>query len=139
MAKTTPYNQACPVARTLDLIGDRWTLLIIRDLFLGKTRFSEFRTSDPAPPPKLLSERLQRLEQHGLVERVIYNGRPPRAEYRLTPEGRTLHPILREIVDWGLDHAFTDEEAHLRPAIRAYVARQVPEVAATGGHWTGEQ
>jgi DNA-binding HxlR family transcriptional regulator len=139
MAKTAPYNQACPVARTLDLIGDRWTLLIIRDMFLGKSRFSEFRKSVPAPPPKLLSERLQRLEQAGLVERAIYSERPVRAEYRLTPEGRTLHPILREIVDWGLEHTFNEEEeASLRPMIRGYVASRVPEVAAAGGRWKGE-
>jgi DNA-binding HxlR family transcriptional regulator len=129
MAKTSPYNQACPVARTLDLIGDRWTLLIIRDMFLGKSRFSEFRQSNPAPPPKLLSQRLQRLEQEGLVERVIYSDRPPRAEYRLTAKGRTLHPILREIVAWGLEHTFTEEEADLRPVIESYVASRVPEWA----------
>ena len=127
MAKTAPYNQACPVARTLDLIGDRWTLLIIRDMFLGKSRFSEFRRSDPSPPPKLLSERLQRLEGAGLVERSIYSDRPPRAEYKLTPKGRTLHPILREIITWGLDHTFTDDEAELRPVIESYVASRVPE------------
>ena len=138
MAKTTPYNQACPVARTLDLIGDRWTLLIIRDLFLGKSRFSDFRKSDPAPPPKLLSERLQRLEENGLVERVVVSDRPPRAEYRLTPEGRTLHPVLREIVDWGLEHTFNEEEASLRPMIRGYVASRVPEVAAAGERWKEE-
>ena len=127
MSKSGPYNQACPVARTLDLIGDRWTLLIIRDIFLGKSRFSEFRKSDPAPPPKLLSERLQRLEKHGLVKRVLYSERPLRAEYRLTPKGRTLHPVLREIVTWGLDQLFTEDEAELRPLVEAYVANRVPE------------
>lgn len=135
MSKSGPYNQACPVARTLDLIGDRWTLLIIRDLFLGKSRFSEFRKSDPAPPPKLLSERLQRLEQAGVVERVVTSERPPRTEYRLTPKGRTLHPILREIVDWGLEHTFNEDEASLRPMVRAYVASLVPEMADAGGKW----
>ena len=127
MAKTGPYNQLCPVARTLDLIGDRWTLLIIRDLFLGKTRFAQFRKSTPAPPPKLLSERLQRLEQNGLIERIIYSEHPPRAEYRLTPKGRTLHGVLREIVSWGLDHMFTDEEAGMRSAVEEYVASRFPE------------
>lgn len=127
MAKTGPYNQACPVARTLDLIGDRWTLLIIRDLFLGKTRFAQFRRSTPAPPPKLLSERLQRLERHGLVERVIYSQRPLRAEYRLTPKGRSLHRVLQEIVVWGLDNLFTNEEADLRRTVEEYVSARVPE------------
>lgn len=128
MAKTGPYRQSCPVARTLDLIGDRWTLLIIRDLFMGKTRFSEFRTSDPAPPPRLLSERLARLERHGLVERVIYSERPLRAEYRLTAKGRTLGGVLREMVKWGLDHTFTDQETGLRDAIEQRITAQVPEM-----------
>jgi len=127
MAKTGSYNQLCPVARTLDLIGDRWTLLIIRDLFLGKTRFAQFRKSTPAPPPKLLSDRLLRLEQHGLVERVVYSEHPLRAEYRLTPKGRTLHGVLREIVFWGLDHMFTPEEASTRATVEEYVASRVPE------------
>ena len=127
MAKTGPYNQICPVARTLDLIGDRWTLLIIRDLFLGKTRFAQFRRSDPAPPPKLLSERLLRLEQHGLVERVVYSEHPLRAEYRLTQKGRTLHGVLREIVAWGLDHLFDEDEAGTRSTVEEYVAARVPE------------
>jgi DNA-binding HxlR family transcriptional regulator len=127
MAKTAPYNQACPIARTLDLIGDRWTLLIVRDLFLGKTRFSQFRRSDPAPPPRLLSERLQRLETSGLVERVVYNERPLRAEYRLTEKGRTLFPVLREMVAWGLEHLFDDSEADVRDTVEAYVAGRVPE------------
>ena len=131
MAKTAPYNQACPIARTLDLIGDRWTMLIIRDMFLGKTRFSQFRQSEPAPPPKLLSGRLQRLEQHGLVERVVYSERPPRAEYRLTEKGRTLHPLLREMVNWGLEQLFEGDEAKLKGVVRDYVSARVPEWAGT--------
>ena len=128
MAKTGPYNQNCPVARTLDLIGDRWTLLIIRDLFLGKTRFNQFREFTPAPPPKLLSERLQRLEQHGLVDRVVYSQRPLRAEYRLTPKGESLSAVVREMVAWGFEHTFSDDEAVLRQAIEERLATQVREM-----------
>lgn len=126
MAKIGPYNQNCPVARTLDLVGDRWTLLIIRDLFLGKTRFSQFRESRPAPPPKLLSERLQRLETQGLVERSVYSQRPLRAEYRLTPKGETLSGVVREMVLWGLENTFSDEEAGLRQAIAERLSVHVP-------------
>jgi DNA-binding HxlR family transcriptional regulator len=132
MSKSGPYNQACPVARTLDLIGDRWTLLIIRDLFLGKTRFSQFRRSDPAPPPRLLSQRLQRLESHGLVARVVYSDRPLRAEYQLTEKGRTLFPVLREMVGWGFEHLFDESEAELRDTVEAYVAGRVPEWLGSG-------
>ena len=62
MAAKRPYSQDCPVARTLDIIGDRWTMLLIRDLFFEKSRFNEFMRSSPGLPPKLLSERLKRLE-----------------------------------------------------------------------------
>jgi DNA-binding HxlR family transcriptional regulator len=100
-------------------------------MFLGKSRFSEFRRSTPAPPPRLLSQRLQRLEHHGLIERAIYNERPPRAEYRLTEKGRTLFPVLREMVAWGLEHLFDDSEAELRDTVESYVASRVPEWVAT--------
>src|SRR5437870_13620971 len=104
MARTQPYAQACPIARTLDIIGDRWTLLIIRDLFLGRRRFNEFRQSTPRISPKLLSERLKRLEDQELVERAVVAGYPPRAEYRLTPTGRSLLPPLFALAHWASEH-----------------------------------
>lgn len=126
MAKS--YNQTCPIARTLDIIGDRWTLLIIRDLFMGKTRFKEFLASSPALPSKLLSDRLKKLEHHGLVERVVYSQHPLRAEYRLTDEGRSLAPVIEEIVRWGLDHCFDDE-----PAARDEVAERINTAGSAYG------
>lgn len=125
---TRPYNQDCPIARTLDVIGDRWTLIIIRDLFLGRTRFGEFRRSTPRIPPKLLSERLKRLEEQGVVERALLNGYPPRAEYRLTPKGRSIFPVLFAIGTWGFEHLFADEP-ELRAQVDAYLRAQVPEYA----------
>ena len=115
-----PYDQTCPIARTLDIIGDRWTLLIVRDLFMGKTRFNEFLASSPGLPSKLLSDRLKKLEQHDLVERVVYSQHPLRAEYRLTDQGRTLAPVIEEIVRWGLDHCFEGE-----PEARAAVIERI--------------
>jgi DNA-binding HxlR family transcriptional regulator len=126
MARTQPYAQNCPIARTLDVIGDRWTLLIIRDLFLGHTRFGEFRRSTPRISPKLLSERLKRLEDDGIIERSLRDGRPPRAEYRLTPKGRALFPVLFAIGSWGFEHLFADEP-ELREQVDAYLRAQVPE------------
>jgi DNA-binding HxlR family transcriptional regulator len=126
MARTSPYAQDCPIARTLDLIGDRWTLLIIRDLFLGRSRFNEFRQSTPRISPKLLSERLKRLEEEGIVERALLNGHPPRAEYRLTPKGRSLFPVLFAIGSWGFEYLFTDEP-DLRTEVDAFLRSQVPE------------
>ena len=78
------YDQDCPIARTLDLIGDRWTLLILRDLFMGRTKFTEFRDSSPAPPPKVLSARLKMMIEEGLIERHVYSQHPLRADYQLT-------------------------------------------------------
>ena len=126
MSKTQPYNQNCPIARTLDVIGDRWTLIIIRDLFLGRSRFNEFRQSTPRISPKLLSERLKRLEEQGLVERALLDGYPPRAEYRLTPKGRSLFPVLFAMGSWGFEHLFADEP-DLRTEIDGFLRSAVPE------------
>ena len=128
MARTQPYAQDCPIARTLDLIGDRWTLLVIRDLFLGRSRFNEFQQSTPRISPKLLSERLKRLEEEGIVERAVLDGYPPRAEYRLTPKGRSLFPVLFAIGTWGFEHLFTDEP-DLRTEVDAHLRSLVPEYA----------
>ncbi|TMB66218.1 MAG: helix-turn-helix transcriptional regulator [Chloroflexi bacterium] len=126
MARTQPYAQACPIARTLDIIGDRWTLLIIRDLFLGRSRFNEFRQSTPRISPRLLSERLKRLEEEELVERDLLAGYPPRAEYRLTAKGRSLFPVLFAMGSWGFEHLFADEP-ELRDQVDAYLRSAVPE------------
>ena len=123
------YDQICPVARTLDIIGDRWTLLIVRDLFLGKTRFQQLLASSPGLPSKLLSDRLKKLEQHSLVERVVYSQHPLRAEYRLTSRGRSLEPVLEAMVRWGLDHCFQDE-----PDARAAVAQHIFSRASPAPH-----
>jgi len=128
MARTSPYAQDCPIARTLDVIGDRWTMIIIRDLFLGRSRFNEFRQSTPRISPKLLSERLKRLEDEGIVERVLLDGHPPRAEYRLSPKGRSIFPVLFAIGSWGFEYLFADEP-ELRTEIDAYLRSQVPEYA----------
>jgi DNA-binding HxlR family transcriptional regulator len=114
------YAQLCPIAKTLDLIGDRWTMLIVRDLFLGATKFTEFRQSSPRMPTKILSDRLKSLEQHAIIERRIYSEHPLRAEYHLTPLGRTLEPIMSAVYDWGMKHAIAPAD---RPAIRKRIAR----------------
>ncbi len=120
-----PYNQICPIARTLDVVGDRWTILIVRDLFFGRTRFNQFLESSPGLPSKVLSDRLKKLEEYGLVERSVYCQHPLRAEYRLTEHGRSLAPVLDAIVRWGLDHCFQGE-----PEARDAVARYISERAA---------
>ena len=94
----------CPIACSLDVIGDRWTLLVIRDLLRGKARFGEFLTSSESIPTNILTDRLKRLEEAGLVTTVRYSERPPRVEYRLTEEGRELTPVEQAIARWGLAH-----------------------------------
>ena len=94
----------CPIARSLDLIGDRWTLLIVRDLFRGKRRFSEFLGSAEGIKTNILTERLKRLERAGLVERSPYQKHPPRYEYHLTRTGRDLSPVLTAIFAWGREY-----------------------------------
>jgi DNA-binding HxlR family transcriptional regulator len=99
------YGQDCPVARTLDIIGERWTLLILRDLFLfGPRRFRDFEESLQGIGPNTLSARLQQLEDEGIVGREFYSTHPPRAEYILTAKGRTLGPVLRALKIWGERH-----------------------------------
>jgi len=105
MART--YGQkTCPVAKTLDLIGERWTLLILRDLFLhGPRRFQDFQESLGGVAPNTLSARLKELEERGLVGRRSYSEHPPRLEYRLTERGRSLGPVLRALREWGRKYA----------------------------------
>jgi DNA-binding HxlR family transcriptional regulator len=104
MAKSYQIDD-CPVARTLDLIGERWTLLLLRDLLLhGPRRFQDFQTSLPGVAPNTLSARLKAMEDNELVRRVLYNERPARLEYVLTDKGKSLGPVLKAMRDWGNKH-----------------------------------
>jgi DNA-binding HxlR family transcriptional regulator len=97
-----PYDMRCPIARTLDIIGDRWTILLLRDLVVaGPRRFQDFEYSLAGISPNTLSARLKRLEEHGIVERRFYEQHPPRAEYVLTDKGSRLGPVLKALLDWG--------------------------------------
>lgn len=98
-----PRRSLCPVACSLDVIGDRWTLLIIRDLFAGKRRYGEFLNSPEHIPTNILAERLKRLEGAGLVASARYSEHPPRFEYGLTQRGRELSPVLDALAIWGLE------------------------------------
>jgi DNA-binding HxlR family transcriptional regulator len=97
-------RSACPVACTLDLVGDRWSFLIVRDLLAGKHRYGELLASAEGIPTNILAERLRRFERQGLIERVAYSSRPPRYEYELTEAGRELGAALLELARWGLRH-----------------------------------
>jgi len=92
----------CPVACSLDLFGDRWTLLVIRDLLLGRQRFKEFVASPEGIPTNVLSERLERLRRHGIVALVEAADGSRHPAYQLTPKGRALRTVLAAVRDWGL-------------------------------------
>jgi len=99
------HTRYCPVARALDVIGDRWTILILRDLLLeGPRKFIDFQQSFPRISPGTLSARLKNLEEHGIIERRFYADHPPRAEYLVTDKGEDLRPILRSLRVWGDRH-----------------------------------
>ena len=102
---STLYDPRCPLARTLEIIGERWTILILRDLILdGPRKFQDFLVSLSGISPNTLSARLKTLEESGIIERRFYEEHPPRAEYVLTEKGRDLRPVLRTLRDWGQKH-----------------------------------
>lgn len=103
-SSTDELRSICPIAGALDLVGDRWTLLVIRDLFAGKQRYSEFCASGEGIPTNILAERLARLEAAGIVTRVPYQEAPPRLHYELTEKGRELRPVLTSLGQWGARH-----------------------------------
>ena len=115
------YSMRCSIARTLDIIGDRWTILILRDLFLHPTRrFQDFETSLPGLTPSVLSARIKELTTHGILASRLYADHPPRPEYLLTPKGRALNPILIAMKAWGQQYAASPAaaaslESDLRP------------------------
>ncbi len=92
--------ERCSVARSVAVIGDRWTLMILRDLFLGIRRFEDFERR-LSISRSLIADRLKRLVEEGVVRREPYQDRPPRHEYRLTEKGLALHPVMMAIVHWG--------------------------------------
>jgi len=97
-----PKRSPCPVAFSLDIFGDRWTLLVIRDLFFGRTRFKEFAASPEGIPTNILTDRLERLLARGIIEQIPAKDGTKRLAYSLTKKGKALGPVLRAMRDWGL-------------------------------------
>lgn len=94
----------CPIAGTLDVLGDRWTLLIVRDLFGGPKRYGDFAGAAEGIPTNILAERLARLEAGGLITSEPYQDNPPRYTYTLTAKGKELQPVLVSLAQWGQKH-----------------------------------
>jgi DNA-binding HxlR family transcriptional regulator len=103
MRRKSFVNQQCPIARSLERVGEWWSILILRDAFLGATRFEQFQKSlDIAP--NMLTRRLNTLVESGLLERRRYSEHPPRDEYVLTERGRDFRPVLWALLAWGNKH-----------------------------------
>jgi DNA-binding HxlR family transcriptional regulator len=100
MPKDELAETLCPVARSTAIVGDRWTLLIMRELFTGSTRFDELQAQTGATP-QMLSDRLRRLEAVEMIERQVYSQRPLRHKYVLTPMGREFFPVIAAFRAWG--------------------------------------
>ena len=127
-------QDSCSVARTLEIVGERWTWLIVRDAFLGLTRFDEFRSS-LGIARNVLADRLCRLVAEGILEKVPYQERPLRCEYRLTAKGEDLFTALNAIREWG-DRYVSDAPMRLlrrkgdgTPVVAALVPAGTPSLA----------
>jgi DNA-binding HxlR family transcriptional regulator len=128
-------GQNCSIARALEVVGERWTLLIVRDAFLGLRRFDEFQ-ANLGIARNVLTDRLNRLVAEGILERVLYSRRPERFEYRLTPKGRELNVALAGLRQWGDKYVSEKPPSVLRrradrkPVIAALVPKGSPVLRA---------
>jgi DNA-binding HxlR family transcriptional regulator len=97
-------RSCCPITHALDIFGDKWTLLIVRDLILGKSRYLELISSAEKIASNILADRLKKLEAAGLITRRAYQQKPVRYEYSLTEKGESLKPVLAAIISWSQQH-----------------------------------
>jgi DNA-binding HxlR family transcriptional regulator len=113
MRRTRFDEWPCPIARVTDLVGDWWTPLVLRESFYGRRRFDQFVEALGIPRP-VLSQRLARLTEEGLLERRQYEDHPPRWEYRLTDKGRAFWDVLAAMWRWGMDWSWSDDDPVIR-------------------------
>lgn len=114
------FRSTCPIACVLDIFGDKWTLLVIRDLIFNKHRYGEFIESPEGIPTNILADRLKRLEAAGIICKVLYQSNPPRAEYYLTSKGAELGRVLGAMRKWAERHVpgVISPETFPQPEIR---------------------
>jgi DNA-binding HxlR family transcriptional regulator len=123
--KRTYDQELCPVARSLDVVGERWTLLVLRDIMNRRRKFKELLETCEGISPNLLADRLKRLEERGMIERRFYSDHPPRAEYRLTDKGKAFVPVIQELYKWGRE--WEPRDGVLEPTLEEIIAN--PELA----------
>jgi DNA-binding HxlR family transcriptional regulator len=109
-------RSACAVANSLDILGDKWSLLVVRDLLHGKHTYGELSRSPERIPTNILADRLERLENTGIITSTPYQQRPVRYSYTLTPKGRALGDVLLAYVRWGKEHIPGTVAMNQRPA-----------------------
>lgn len=115
MAALGKRRSVCPVACTLDLIGDKWTLLVVRDMLCGKSSFKDFLQSPERIATNILADRLDKLVSAGIAERFVREGANQRESYRLTDKGKSLAEVLETFKNWGL-HWIEGTEARMQPS-----------------------
>lgn len=103
-AEAQTYRSKCPLSIALEFIGDKWSLIVIRDMCLGKTKYCDFQSSQEGIPTNILASRLRGLEENGLLVKRPYQNKPVRYEYFLTPKGADLLPVLQQLVMWTQKH-----------------------------------
>jgi DNA-binding HxlR family transcriptional regulator len=135
-AKRHPYDQWSPDARALDLVGDKWTLLIVRDLLSGPRRFVELQRVLPGISTEQLRSRLNRMVADGMLTRKRYREVPPRVDYELTERSRELAPVLGQLARWGYEWAWSPPRASERIDVGA-IFRLVPGLVDGNGAPSG--
>jgi DNA-binding HxlR family transcriptional regulator len=129
VSSRTYGQENCSVASTLDIVGERWTLLVLREAFLGVRRFDQMQ-QDLGIARNILAARLQKLVGHGILERTQYQERPRRFEYRLTEKGLDLYPAIVSLMQWG-DRYLTDGEPPVRLVHRGCGHPTQPQLACS--------
>jgi DNA-binding HxlR family transcriptional regulator len=137
MQRTSFESLDCPLARSLECIGEWWSILILRDSFLGASRFDDFR-SRLGIAPNMLARRLRTLTDKGLLERRQYNDRPPRFEYVLTERGRDFFPVLASLGTWGRRHVAQDTTVRIADRRSGRLLDPVVVDRATGAPITAD-
>lgn len=122
------YNLPCNIAQTLNVIGDRWTMLILRELLTGVTNFNEIKNNLPGLSANILSLRLKSLEKSGLVTSKLYSTHPPRYSYHLTESGKALEPIFNAMIIWA--------SHHIKPCYKEIVDAETGEPVEIGYYST---
>jgi len=132
--KRHPYDQWSPDARALDLVGDKWTLLIVRDLAAGPRRFVELQRILPGISTEQLRSRLNRMVADGMLTRKRYREVPPRVDYELTPRARALMPVLAELAVWGYEWSWSKPRTGERIDVGA-IFRLIPGLVKAEGRF----